>query len=346
MTAFTPLVTPDAHARARACACQQDLPRPISEFSVFEKLSALNTNKASGPDGIPSWVLKENADLLAAPVADILNSSFLERRLPTSWKKADITPLPKTSLVSDVNKHLTPISLTPILSKVGEEFVVDGYIKPAVLAKIDQNQYGTVPNSSTVHALISMLHNWYKNTDGNGSTVRVVLFDFRKAFDLIDHAILMAKLTDYELPPWVLDWIADFLTDRKQRVKLAHDCYSDWGSVRAGVPQGTKLGPWLFLVMINDINVNGVNLWKYVDDTSMAETVHKGQPSGIQFAVDDLVRQAEIDKFQLNETKCKELQISLSRSVDPFEAVTINNKPIEVVTSAKLLGLTISNNLK
>ena len=105
-----------------------------------------------------------------------------------------------TSLVSDVNKHLRPISLTPILSKVGEEFVVDGYIKPAVLAKIDQNQYGTVPNSSTVHALISMLHNWYKNTDGNGSTVRVVLFDFRKAFDLIDHAILMAKLTDYELP--------------------------------------------------------------------------------------------------------------------------------------------------
>ena len=78
----------------------------------------------------------------------------------------------------------------------------------------------------------------------------------------------------------------------------------------------------------------------------MAETVHEGQPSGIQFAVNDLVRQAEIDKFQLNETKCKELQISFSRSVDPFEAVTINNKPIEVVTSAKLLGLTISNNLK
>ena len=95
--------------------------------------------------------------------------------------------------------------MTPIISKVGEEFVVDGYIKPAVLAKIDQNQYGTVPNSSTVHALISMLHNWYKDTDGNGSTVRMVLFDFRRAFDLIDHTILMAKLTDIELPPWVLD---------------------------------------------------------------------------------------------------------------------------------------------
>ena len=108
--------------------------------------------------------------------------------------------------------------MTPILSKFGEEFVVDGYVKPAVLAKIDRNQYGTVPSSSTVHALISILHNWYKDADGNGSTVRVIIFDFRKAIDLIDHAILMAKLRDYELPPWVLDWIADFLTVRKQRV--------------------------------------------------------------------------------------------------------------------------------
>ena len=91
-----------------------------------------------------------------------------------------------------MNKHLRLKSLTPILSKVGEEFVVDGYIKPAVPAKIDQDQYGTVPNSSTVHALISMLHNWYKDTDSNGFTVRVVLFDFRKAFVLIDHTIFTA----------------------------------------------------------------------------------------------------------------------------------------------------------
>ena len=172
----------------------------------------------------------------------------------------------------------------------------------------------------------------------------MILFVFRKAFVLVDHTILMAKLRDYELPPWVFDWIADFLTDRRQRVKLARYCYSDWGSVGAAVLQGTKLGPWLFMVMINDININGANLRKYVDDTSMAETVHKRQPNGIQVFVAELVRQAETDKFELNETK--ELRINFSRSADSFEAVTINNKPIEVVTSVKLLGLTISNNLK
>ena len=123
MRALTPLALPDVHTHAYIH--QQEPPQPISELSVPKKLSVLNMNKASGPDGIPSWVLKENLDLLAAPVADILNSSFLEHCHPTWWKKADITPLLKTSPVSDANKHLRPISLTSILSKVGEEFVVD-----------------------------------------------------------------------------------------------------------------------------------------------------------------------------------------------------------------------------
>lgn len=184
MSAFIPLAMPDFHAHAYTH--QQEPPRPISEFSVIKKPSALNTNKASGPDGIPSWVLKENADLLAAPVVDILNSSFWSVTFQLRGRKRTLHPLPKTSPVSDANKHLGPISLTPILSEVGEEFVVDGFVKPAVLAKIDRNQFGTVPKSSTAHALISTLHNWYKDTDGNGSTVRVMLFNFRKAFDLIE----------------------------------------------------------------------------------------------------------------------------------------------------------------
>ena len=103
----------------------------------------LNRSKAHGPDGIPGWVLKENADLLAAPIADILNSSYREGRLPPSWKEADVVPVPKQRPVhaggswQDINKHLRPISLTPILSKIAEEYVVDTYVKPAVLSKID-----------------------------------------------------------------------------------------------------------------------------------------------------------------------------------------------------------------
>ena len=101
----------------------------------------------------------------------------MEARLPQSWKLANVAPIPKQTPVYDVNKHLRRISLTPVLSKLAEDFVVDRYVKPAVLAKVDPRQFGTVPGSSTTEALISMTHAWYSATDGNRASVRVILFD-------------------------------------------------------------------------------------------------------------------------------------------------------------------------
>ena len=105
----------------------------LSEFSTFKKLSALDSSKTLGPDGIPVWLLKENADLLAGPVSDILNSSFHETLLPPSWKGADVVPVPKQRRINDTNKHLRPTSLTPILSKLAEDHIVEKNVKPAVL---------------------------------------------------------------------------------------------------------------------------------------------------------------------------------------------------------------------
>ena len=199
-----------------------------------------------------------------------------------------------------------------------------------------------------MHALISMIHSWAKSTDGNGSTTRVVLFDFRKAFDLIDLHVLARKLSSYDIPRSILCWIIDFLMDRKQRVKLSRDCFSEWEAVPAGVPQGTKLGPWLFLSMINDLSVADTTLWKYVDDTTLAESVSKNEISSMQSRVDELVRQSEADGFQLNESKCKELRMSFSRSGSTVDHITINcnDMQIEVVSSAKLLGVVVSDNLR
>ena len=91
-----------------------------------------------------------------------------------------------------------------------------------------------------------MIYSWAKGTDGNGASIRTVIFDYRKAFDLIDHNILITKICKLDLPNSIINWIIDFLTNRAQRIKLA----DEWGTVPSGVPQGTKLESWLFLVLI------------------------------------------------------------------------------------------------
>ena len=190
MHCFTPL---PAASPCTTFSNYSENPLFVSVESVRKRLSKLNPCKANGPDNIPGWLLKENADILAGPVSNILNYSYREGRLPSPWKQADVVHVPKQWPVREVNKHLRPISLTPILSKMSEDYVVDTYVKAAVLERIDPQQFGAVPKSSTTHALISMLHSWLKSTDGDGATTRVVLFDFRKTFDLIDHHILAQK---------------------------------------------------------------------------------------------------------------------------------------------------------
>ena len=182
----------------------------VSESRIQTTFAKLNPSKACGPDEILNWLLKDYAEHLAFPITKIINTSFKEQRLPRIWKITELSPLPKTKPVKNLKKDLRPISLTACLSKVAEDFIVRDYIKPAVLKILDPYQYDAVPKSSTTQALIHMIHNWAIGTDGNGATVRTILFDYRKAFDLIDHSILLDKLCKLELPRSVINWIIDF----------------------------------------------------------------------------------------------------------------------------------------
>ena len=152
----------------------------MTEMSAFKKLVSLNPSKAHGSDEIPGWLLKENADLLTIPICANINCSYQEGRLPSAWIEANVIPVPKQRPIKDVNKHLRPISLTPIISKIAEEHIVETYIKPAVLDILDPQQFGAIPKSSSTQALISLSHKMYVSTDGNGAANRVVLLDFRK----------------------------------------------------------------------------------------------------------------------------------------------------------------------
>ena len=188
--------------------------------------------------------------------------------------KALLEPLEEYRLMQPLVK--LPIEIdTPELHEISELRIL------RLLSKLNLLK-ASVRNSSTTQALIHMIHRWAQGTDGNGATVRATLYDYRKAFDLIDHDILVRKLTVLDIPKQIINWIIDFLSGRSQRIKLAKGCFSEWESVLSGVPQGTKLGPWLFLVLINDLEArSGMNaeMWKYVDDTRTSEVVIKGKAS-------------------------------------------------------------------
>jgi hypothetical protein len=126
----------------------------------------------------------------------------------------------------------------------------------------------------------------------------------------------MSNLT---IPRAVTRWTIYFLIDRKQRVKLSNDCLSEWGDVPSGIPQGTKLGPWLFILMINDLDIRDVLKWKFVDDTTAAEVVRKGTNNLVQDAVTDVEEWSTANRLTLNVEKCKELRNDFKLVKQPFD---------------------------
>ena len=141
-------------------------------------------NKATGPDDISAWVIRNNADVLAAPLTAIFNSSLREGILPPQWKSAYVVPVPKVHPPVSIEKDFIPVSLTPIAANVFESIVVK-WVDDSLLSEIDDKQFGGITGTSTTDALVEMANMWYEATDKLDVFVRVIVLDFSKAFDLI-----------------------------------------------------------------------------------------------------------------------------------------------------------------
>ena len=321
-----------------------------SEYQVtveaMEKaLLAIDCSKSPGPDGIPSWILRDFAGVLGKPLTAIFNASVREGYIPPEWKTANVTALPKVSPPQCIATDLRPVSLTPIVMKVMEGFVCQ-WIWDTIREKILPDQYGCMKRTGTTHALINLIHNWSSATDSLGSFVRILLIDFQKAFDHVDHSLVLQKLCDLDVHRCLVRWVASFLTGRQQRIKIG-DILSTWSGLHGGVPQGTRLGPLLFLIMVNDLH-SALPMVKYVDDITLYNTGNYGVASehnSLQLAADHCLSWANENNMNINVTKTKEMVIHFSKNETNLPVLKLNDTMIERVSTTKLLGLNISNDL-
>ena len=212
--------------------------------------------------------------------------------------------------------------------------------------KIDDKQFGGGMNTSTTDALVEMVHHWCEATDRCGTYVRIVLLDFAKAFDLINHEKLLVKLQANDVPPHILRWMGSCLLNKTQQVQIGKTV-SPVGYPKGGVPQGTVSGPRNFIMFINDLTTTAP-IYKYVDDSTIFEVCQEGDTTQIQESVDMVDIWTNQNDMRLNSEKCKEMIIDFSRNyslTSGIESVTIGEQVLERVEHAKMLGVTISNNL-
>ena len=225
-----------------------------------------------------------------------------------------LIPVRKVNPPNTIEKNFRPISLSPIASKTLESIILNT-VSEKIEENINRNQFGGMGGASTMDALVEMIHRWSEATDKLDHYVRVALLDFfSKAFDLINHNILLVKLKQYDLPPHIRRWIATFLLDRTQQVKIGNN-FSPPGHPKGGVPQGTLLGPKCFLVYINDLETPAP-LYKYVDDSKLFEICNRKSESVIQHSVDIAARWTLHNDMKINSDKSKEMLISFTQDPD------------------------------
>jgi len=315
----------------------------VTAAAVQEKLQKIDSNKAHGPDCIPSRVLKELSEELAVPFSILFNKSIHDGIIPSDWKEANVTGIFKKGTRSDPGNY-RPVSLTCIACKILESIVRD----VLVTYMNDNNlysdcQHGFRQHRSCMTQLLEVMED-FTNMIDDKSPIDVIYLDFRKAFDTVPHERLLLKLRSYGITGNVLDWIRTFLSGRSQRVKVGQE-YSERKNVMSGIPQGSILGPVLFTVFINDLPEVVSSATKvFADDTKVYNS-----PDNSNILQEDLNKlKAWSDLWQLyfNTDKCKVLHIGKNNPLkDYYMKLGDNQVRLGDCESEKDLGVTFDMNL-
>ena len=218
----------------------------VNEGDIWKQLTQLSVAKACGNDGIPARVIKACGDILVRPLYHVFNLCIELGKFPKIWKEAKVTPLYKSGSHTDPDNY-RPISVLPIFSKLLERLIHNQMSNCLTESgALCEQQSGFRKGHSTTTCLVEFLDHVYTNMD-NGNICGVLFLDLRKAFDSVDHEILLIKLEDIGLGDSYVKLIDNYLSDRVQVTKVAHSM-STKASLTCGVPQGSILGPLLFII--------------------------------------------------------------------------------------------------
>ncbi len=316
----------------------------ITCAGVQKLLSQLNPHKAMGPDKIPPLVLKELSHTIAPILTSIFRKSLQTGVTPDDWRLANVSPIYKKGEKYKASNY-RPVSLTCVCCKVMEHILVSNIMSHLNHHSIlHDRQHGFRAMRSCETQLTTFVNELAKQMS-KGTQIDVIIMDFSKAFDRVPHRRLIHKLDHYGIRGHTLNWIESFLGGRKQRVLVSGEL-SEFVDVDSGVPQGSVLGPILFLLYINDLPTTTVSPMRlFADDCILYKEIRNDNDSQLLQKDLDSVAQWEDDwLMDLNPAKCSVLRFTRSRSPRTFQ-YTSHNIPLKVEESTKYLGLTLTSKL-
>ena len=316
----------------------------ISVDGVLKLLNDLNIHKAMGPDGLHPRVLKQLAPTIAPILQLIFQKSIDSCLVPSDWKTANVCPIFKKGQKNDPANYL-PVSLMCVCSKLLEHIVTKH-----VLSHLEKHnilydmQHGFRSKRSTETQLIAFTQDILKNLR-SGQQTDVVIMDFAKAFDKVSHWRLAVKLRNYGITGSTNKWIVDFLHQRTQRV-VCNGLFSDWAPVKSGVPQGSVIGPILFLIYINDLpEVVKSTVCLFADDTIMYITMTStDDAASLQKDRNNLASWEKKWQMKFHPQKCSILRITRKKTTQIYQ-YQLHGHILKSENSSKYLGVTIDSKL-
>ena len=330
-----------------------------SEFSAFQHvtvshvshlLHGLSSNKATGIDKISCKIIKLAAPVISDSLTLIFNQAITISFFPDEWKIARVIPLYKTGQ-RNIPGNYRPISVLPAISKIMERILYDQlYSYLTTFELLSDAQFGFRKSHSTASALLDCTNEWYVNLDRKMFNL-VVLIDLKKAFDTVDHQILLRKLELYGIKGQALTLLRSYLTNRNQKCQIKNS-FSSERLIKCGVPQGSILGPLFFLLYINDLP-NCLNKTKprmFADDTNLTASANSltDLEDAANFDLENLRKWLIANRLSLNVAKTEFMLIGskpMLKNICVSPNVLIENKQIKQVNECKTLGVTIDQHL-